>query len=316
MAVWGVGGAAGAEMEKGLRVCDRTLEVLRDMITGDSKDIKTEYRSGPKLVEFFNRLGFNDSYVEDFPSRKKYVQDRLQVINGTARLDDCIKALFCPINFVGKDYSVKDVLSYFNEYLSFDGWNVVVKEREVSFERAGFELKCDKKDTEHAVEMTEEEFLAKEVGEVSKINLGAWGFESALVPVLKQRLGEIELCIKGGAWLSAVILCGSTLEGVLLGLAQKYPREFSTAKSAPKKDGRPRQFCEWGLANYIDVACEVGMIKLDTKKFGHALRDFRNYVHPYEQMYSRFEPREETARLSWQVVRCAISDIAEYFGQK
>ena len=37
----------------------KALEKLREIINGDNTD---RYRSGPKLVEFFNRLGFRDTY--------------------------------------------------------------------------------------------------------------------------------------------------------------------------------------------------------------------------------------------------------------
>lgn len=40
---------------------EKTLEKLRVLINED-----TEYRSGPKLVQFFNDLGFQDTYVRDF----------------------------------------------------------------------------------------------------------------------------------------------------------------------------------------------------------------------------------------------------------
>jgi len=42
----------------------KSLEKLRELINEE-----TEYRSGPKLVSFFNELGFNDSYRQGFPSR-------------------------------------------------------------------------------------------------------------------------------------------------------------------------------------------------------------------------------------------------------
>jgi hypothetical protein len=40
----------------------KALEKLRDLINEE-----TEYRSGPKLVQFFNKLGFTDSYGQGFP---------------------------------------------------------------------------------------------------------------------------------------------------------------------------------------------------------------------------------------------------------
>ena len=64
------------------------------------------------------------------------------------------------------------------------------------------------------------------------------------------------------------------------------------------------------LAQLIDVACEVNVIKLDVKKFSPGLRDFRNYIHPYEQMVSGFTPDEHTARVCFQVLKAALASVA------
>lgn len=64
----------------------KTLEKLRNLINAD-----TTYRSDPKLVIFFNQLGFNDSYDQGFPSRHIYTDDKLQQINGTPELDEILK---------------------------------------------------------------------------------------------------------------------------------------------------------------------------------------------------------------------------------
>ena len=66
----------------------KTLEKLRLLINEE-----TEYRSGPKLIEFFKLLGFNDSYGQGFPSRWIYTDEKLKLINGTSNLDKCIKTL-------------------------------------------------------------------------------------------------------------------------------------------------------------------------------------------------------------------------------
>lgn len=54
---------------------EKTLEKLRVLINED-----TEYRSGPKLVQFFNDLGFQDIYGQGFPSRWMYTDEKLNVI--------------------------------------------------------------------------------------------------------------------------------------------------------------------------------------------------------------------------------------------
>ena len=73
----------------------KSLEKLRLLINEE-----TEYRSGRQLVQFFNELGFNDSYGQGFPSRWAYTDERLAKINGTPELDKCIKKLFSPVNFI------------------------------------------------------------------------------------------------------------------------------------------------------------------------------------------------------------------------
>jgi hypothetical protein len=102
-------------------------------------------------------------------------------------------------------------------------------------------------------------------------------------------------------------MTGSTLEGLLLGIALTNPQLFNSTNSSPKtKEGKVKQFHLWSLSNFIDVAAEIGLLKEDVKKFSHALRDFRNYIHPFEQMSSRFYPDEKTAKICLQVLNAAI----------
>ena len=87
--------------------------------------------------------------------------------------------------------------------------------------------------------------------------------------------------------------------------------EFNSAKSAPieSKTGKVKKFPEWSLSNFIDVAYELDYLKTDVKKFSHSLRDFRNYIHPYQQMAERFSPDQYTARIAWQVLKASIVQI-------
>ena len=62
----------------------------------------------------------------------------------------------------------------------------------------------------------------------------------------------------------------------------------------------------------IEVGHEVGWIQLDVKKFSHALRDFRNIIHPYQQLAVRTNPDLDTCKISWLVVQAACNDIANW----
>jgi hypothetical protein len=158
------------------------------------------------------------------------------------------------------------------------------------------------------VVQTDNDFLNNEfkIPNVQKLPV-----ESQAIPIIENRLAEARKALGVGAHLSVIFLCGSVLEAVLLGAAQKEPARFNRATASPKaKDGSVKQFHEWNLAQFIDVACEVDLLKPDVKKFSHGLRDFRNYIHPYEQMQSGFTPDEHTAKLCFQVLKAALASVA------
>ena len=131
------------------------------------------------------------------------------------------------------------------------------------------------------------------------------------VPVIESRLNEARTAMGAGAYLSTIFLCGSVLEAVLLGAAQSDPARFNRASASPKTaDGSVKRFHDWSLAQFIDVGCEAGLLKPDVKKFSHGLRDFRNFIHPYEQMSSGFTPDEHTAKVCFQVLKAALASVA------
>lgn len=155
---------------------------------------------------------------------------------------------------------------------------------------------------------TEAEFLAHEF---SLPNIQKLPIEGQAVAVIESRLTEARIAMNAGAYLSTIFLCGSVLEAVLLGAAQRNPALFNRAAASPKTpDGSVRRLHDWNLAQLIDVASEVGVLKPDVKKFSHGLRDFRNYIHPFEQMQSGFMPDAHTAKVCLQVLKAALASVA------
>lgn len=291
---------------------ERTLWVLVEIINE-----KSQYRKGPELVRFFNQLGFNDTYGAGFPSRKDYTFDRLQNINGHPELDKCIKSVFAPRNFVGR-YSDLDILiSELNSQMSYDGWKVIRTNNEISFKKVenvniDEEILKENKDS-NSSEISIETFLSKEYTiDISLIKLNL-----DLQEVLQQRITEITLAIKNNLPLAAIFMIGSSLEGIFLHLATTNPQKYNTAHCAPKdKNQKVRPFTEWKLNNYIDVSKEIGIIKEDVSKFSKGVRDFRNYIHPYEQMINRFNPDINTAKICFQVLKAAINQIESYLANQ
>jgi hypothetical protein len=156
--------------------------------------------------------------------------------------------------------------------------------------------------------VTEEEFLQKDYrnADIARVPI-----EASLIPILEARFIEAVRSLKADAPLAAIFMCGSVLEGLLLGTALANPRGFNQASCSPKDAaGKVKAFPEWSLAQMIDVACELGYLKIDVKKFSHGLRDFRNYIHPYQQLSSQFAPDKHTAEICIQVLRAAIASLS------
>lgn len=150
----------------------------------------------------------------------------------------------------------------------------------------------------------------------SKVRIEDVALEGRVAEVLRDRLNEAQRCFAARAFLATVVLSGTVLEGLLLGVALNSPQAFNQAACAPRdQSGAVRKFPEWTLAQLIDAATVLGRLSLDVKKYGHTLREFRNYVHPYQQMSSGFMPDEHTARITLQVLKAAIADLSGARGE-
>lgn len=145
----------------------------------------------------------------------------------------------------------------------------------------------------------------------SDLKLARLNIDAQLQSVIEQRIDEIHRSLESEAALATIFLCGSTLEGLLLDAATKQPQQFNSAKSAPKdKEDKVLQLHLWSLDSLLNVAHEVGLLSLDVKKYGHTLKDFRNYIHPRQQASQGFKPDPHTAKISWQVLQAAIADLS------
>jgi hypothetical protein len=132
--------------------------------------------------------------------------------------------------------------------------------------------------------------------------------EGDIQGIIQDRLAEIEKII-GMAPLAAIFLIGSTLEGILLDVALRQARAFVEATAAPQRDGAVQPLDTWRLAALIEVAHELGFVADDVKRFSHELRNYRNFIHPRAQARSGFNPTTDTAKICFQVLRAAVTQV-------
>lgn len=127
---------------------------------------------------------------------------------------------------------------------------------------------------------------------------------------LESRWRESQKCVHAGAFISAIILMGSILEGLLLARAQLSPALAYQSLRAPRdRNGKALAIQDWTLSVLIDVATDVGWIKTDRGKFSHALRDSRNVVHPWQAVMTKANFDSGTCATSWTVLGSSVSDL-------
>jgi len=126
-----------------MKIHQKTIEKLRQLINEE-----TQYRSGPDLIAFFKPFGFQDIYGPEFPSRWMYTEKKLNALNDTNELEDCVTTLFAPINFIGKTHLLDKLIADFNQYLMYDGYKIVRNNIEISiWALSPGEIKIDSIDT-------------------------------------------------------------------------------------------------------------------------------------------------------------------------
>jgi hypothetical protein len=127
---------------------------------------------------------------------------------------------------------------------------------------------------------------------------------------LEKRWREAQRCAHVEAYTAAVIMMGSILEGLLLARAQLSSSTAYQSQKAPRdKAGKTPPIHDWTLSTLIDVAADVGWLKMDRSKFSHALRDSRNVVHPWQAVMTRANFDQATCKTSWNVLDASVDDL-------
>jgi hypothetical protein len=107
-----------------MQISERSIKRIGEIITGDAR--LSPYRSGPKLVGFFNELGGNDIYGQGFPARWKFAEDRIREQNGTSALKKIILSALDPRDFIDEDLDIQKAIKYMNDFLEYDGYEIVM----------------------------------------------------------------------------------------------------------------------------------------------------------------------------------------------
>jgi hypothetical protein len=272
------------------------LESLAEMICGDNTNEYPVYRSGSELTRFFQRVGFSN-FVHDGSTRKWWTLEVLKQLSDN-NLKAVIMRLANPAEYKGKRDQIEKGIKKLNEILMVCGWQV---------ELTGVNPRL--KEIVPQIPEVEEIPSLKPLPPPDFLTLK---LDPGLGEILSARWNEIQKCMDAEAYLASIILMGSMLEGIILAILLKYPSEANQSAVAPKNNqsGKVKAFTDWSLSDMINVAHDLRWLDLDVQKFSHSLREFRNLIHPYEQLCSHTSPDKDTCGISWLVVQAATNDLA------
>lgn len=105
-----------------MRISGKVLKLLSELILGGGVS-DADYKRGPRLVDFFNELGFEDYYDGSMKGRRQYVDSKLKELNNTERMKDAITEALKPNQYGGLT-KLESAAKHLNELLKSDGYEL------------------------------------------------------------------------------------------------------------------------------------------------------------------------------------------------
>lgn len=107
-------------------ISNDTLQAISHIFCGDLEGFFS-YKSGPKLVNFFNEyFNGNDRYVQGFPSRWAYVYDKLVVMLNSESFDSFLNLILSK-EYLMRDLELSQVQAAEHSKVIFDEFNRILQ---------------------------------------------------------------------------------------------------------------------------------------------------------------------------------------------
>ena len=124
--------------------------------------------------------------------------------------------------------------------------------------------------------------------------------DQPLRKVLEGYYSQAQKAVEAGSHLGAIVSCGSVVEGLLTwALLKREGQALKSGKAQKDKQGQVIPIRQWVLTPLIDVSADLGLIGKTAKQASWALKDFRNFLHPYNVLQQSARPDRALALSSF-----------------
>lgn len=136
------------------------------------------------------------------------------------------------------------------------------------------------------------------------------GMLPELDDLLRKRWTEIQTARNAGSSLAAIVLMGSTLEGILLARTSAADARALRSRRAPRdSQGDPKPVATWSLSELLAVAGELGWIRIELSEVRPILRRYHQLIHPYQQTHARLPVSADDVQVAWQQFARIVKEI-------
>jgi len=124
--------------------------------------------------------------------------------------------------------------------------------------------------------------------------------------LLERDYQEIQRAYIAKCWKSVIVLSGGAIEAMLLARLQRHPNEVKSAKSAPTKP----DVTKWDLSDLINVCVDQKYIGQGAEKLSHPVREYRNLIHPGNEIRNKLIFGAEEAKIALEVLHIVHRDLS------
>lgn len=151
--------------------------------------------------------------------------------------------------------------------------------------------------------------VAIEIGESTPVTqTREFGFvkDTELRKVIERDYQEIQTAYVARCWKSVIILSGGAIEALLTDLLMRNSARANTATKAPRQS----DITKWDLADVINVAVELQFVSGGVEKLSHSVREYRNLVHPGNEVRNKLTFDAEEAKIALEVLHIVHRDLS------
>lgn len=114
---------------------------------------------------------------------------------------------------------------------------------------------------------------------------------------------EIQRGIIDSNWKSTILLCGGSIEAILLDLLNG--KNINSTKAPKEAD-----LNKWDLNDLIEVSVDMKLVDAGMATLSHSVREYRNLIHPGAELRKDLKIEPEEAKIALEVLNMLIRELS------